>query len=897
MSAVIVDAGEVGRVESPCLGSMLVSSSGRTGQPAVALFYPKRVLLADVDGVELVSFSTSSRILAFNSVSPAAVAADWILVLTDSNELYVLALKFRNDTQADLVIIKHYRFADAAAELRSKNTALEPRNVVLTQKCFIRVDPTSRFVLVHSCRGFLVVLELRPSKQKLFVAAALNQAPREIKSNPAYLNIEKYKVFENPKMFWIGNDTVLDFHCSKPHSSSPSWWVAILSRNIRLEYKLNFFNLSKVKTTKLNRHSSVLVASSPNLIVPMGKFLIYIYDKTHVIYPLPNIEITQAPNERSASSAEDEYVLAKDCLVKILAFNEGLNENFVSYSVVEDTALLLITSQSEYFKVELLYDYDSPDKIDGSISERIRSITNPETQTSHDTLAIKHWKISKMVSNNEIPPRLTSRIDLHCLSIDSFISVDKHSQMIFFKIQNDSIAASKFLKNENTQLLLPITDLKINEKNEISYTSGDQLNSCFKSDKFTLTLKNEQIKYHMNIGNFVVLLIETPGTHLTADEDKPTERLDIFSSCGNCFASYDFEENVTVADMLPLESFKFYIPDDNDFLTSEVRVLQDQLQNSFLVSTSSSDTDDYESNEDFFMRKKTELLFFIINGENQLELKTISEIKYKMQHMQRADDRTVLLWGPNLYVHLALEVYRDGEQVQLKFIKPYEQTLTVGNFSAVKRLNADLLLLVDSFVGIYIAKYSRMTNRISLKQHLVFEWNLISAIDVFSDDMFVVGDILGNVFLVNMKYGDGGIPSCEIFTRFNLNYGPVSSISCYSLPVEEKPPNTIQVCLVGTMDGNIFRISVSQELDLQLEKLLKSQNKQIVRDCKSNIDCIAKNQVTEINSIPKANTTEEQIDCCFQLWNLLADKLVKTSLITDNELKENSGMDPILLFR
>jgi hypothetical protein len=880
MAAVIVES-EDSCGDSACIGTLSVSLLEKR-ETQLCAFYPYCVQIFSIIGTKLASFNTSNRIIAFNSVLSIGSDIHWLLILTELNDLYVLSLKktISNTNQIDILIIKHFKFSDILLKKKESVDSENLKKIVVTQKCFIKVDPSSRFIIIHSTRGFLIIIELKPSKRELFKLASINQPPKEIKKTPALLKIDKYKVFEKPEVFWINNDVVFDLQILQ---SENIWWISILSRNIELDYNLKFYRLQKISAIDFKLFKTITsIETIPNFVIPLKYCLFYIFFNYHVIYPLPMITLKCNDKSTNLDYEEDSgYVIHE------LSFNSGLNKIVKSYSKIDNNTILLFATDSGYYKIDLLFNYESDaDSIE--LSNRTRSNYSAKKDA---VLNLIKWEQVKLKTN-------LSYSFIHDYQIfnesTKFYSFNKYSQFYMFEITNEIVSNDKMISDGYSKKPLPVTALKTN-KGLLTYTSGNMQYSHFESPDFQLDSEDEMFKDHINLEEYTVILSEFhTNNYKVPNENITNEKIDVYSQTGENIASYALEENVKVLSLLSLDSFKAYLPNGNDFLVSEVKDIEMLFDNSFIVTTSSGNRYDYENDEDFIYRKRTEILLFIIDNERNLQLKTISVLKIKIDSISQLDSRTLLFWGPQYCALLGLELYREEEglkQLQLKFKKINERSLNMTTISIIKRLNFQFWLLIDPFIGMNILRIDPDTREI-FKNRMIFEWNLITALDVFSEDLVVLGDVLGNIFMLNINYKNPRLPVCEIFSKFNVQYGSVACISCYQKN-EFNDENSIKICSAGTSDGLIITIHAYEKLTPLIKREINNQNKLILKNSLLKIENIDKTSSTILKDL---KSIKVETELYFELIPLLQERFVKTTSITDQTL-ESKNDDVYIIFK
>lgn len=896
MTAVLVEletrltGGEEAQFCGPCLGSCFVPML----EPEVRLlvsFHPGHIIIsstAEKKTERVASFPMLNRIVAFNTVLPAGLQTHWLVVLTEINELFVLSLCRSNEKTLDLVVVQQFKLTDSLLRKKATVDATARKKVVVSQKCFIRIDETGRFIVVQSCRRFVVVLELKPSKKELFRLAAANKTPPVVRKNPELAAISKYKVFGTPEVYAIDDDMIIDVEVlhNWDANDDPVWSLALLLRNKRLDYELTFYRLPTRQGGGLELQTRFPAGDTyPNLIIPMKKFMILIYDTYHVICGCPGINMVKdfqpAADETSAVELDEDG----SCLKQDLSVDSGRNSFFKSYALLNDITIILVTASLQYYTVQLDYEYIPYD----TSSLRTRSRVTAEDDGMQNTLIWRKWDIKEAHGFSSPDGFQPDQIFLSP-ETDSFLGIRKHGQIASFSPGYINPPASEPILN------LPITDLKIDSHSGLSFTSGDLQKARFKSPDFEFSSANEVMKDHILMDSFTVILTEAIVRDVSSSSSHDTiERLNVYRPDGSCIGSYEMEENVSVTCMIPLRNVVTFKSDDNNFHRNDILDVERSLEKSFFVLTTSANDYDYESDDDFFQRKRTEILLMIINEEsNELELKTISVLRAKVDCVEQTSKMVFTLWGVGCCFSLGLQVYKDeGEKkkssLQVKIIKIGEKLdLPINTVSMVRELKKGLKLLVDPFCGVYLAKLG-IDDKV-LSMHKIFEWSMISAVDVYSEDMFVAGDLLGNVFLLNMDYTGNEIPSCEIFTSFNSTHGAIGCISCYPEHMDQNKDSLLKVCSAGTSDGAIFSIHIcGDSRNGKFLKALKAQNATVLKKSGLYFEHVARNLPVPKIDLRAVDPVEVYSEC----EALMEDRFIKVSLASDNEIDE-AGRVPVV---
>lgn len=852
-------------------------------------FYSQQIVISSISRdtnpklERIASFHTSNKILACNTIKPAGLETHWLLILTEVNEFFVLALKYIDESALDLIIIKTYKLTN---HLMRKKKEIDYENnfkIVNSQKCFIKTDETGRFILIHCSKGFVIVLELRPSKHELFYLASINRPPKEIKRNPNLVNINEFKIFEKPNCYPLETDMVIDMEIT---NNGLDWWVAVFERSNNLSYSIGYYKM--VVREELEYYQSFpSLKDNPNMIIPMNKFFILIYDSYHTICYYPDFGVDFKLNEDLVTNGTIEYNFYDRYAKQNLNIDNGMNKFFVNYTFIDDKNILLTTSTSEYYKIELEYEYIPHNRS----RKRLRNYILPGNEIIENNLTFTRWEIKKLSNSNGLQPDQVFSVPL----TNQFLSVNKHSEIAIFTFFFEKYTEPYFLSK--SKLNLPITDLQVdktyklgyNDTPKVTYTSGDLQNTYLKTPKFNLKLNNETMKCFVQFEEFIVVLNESIAFDIsTTSSQEIFERIDVYNNNGDCVAAYDFEKNIKVIKISPL-SFPSPYPTSEDadkFYKENISEIENNIKLSFLVLTSSDNEEDYNDENDFVDRKRTEIMLFTIDEKSEeLKLETISILNAKIDSVEVLNRKKFRLWGFETYFDFGLSLFQSKDKTaQLKFIKLNEGSQIIQSVSIIKHLEWKLNLLVDPYFGLYISKYDYDYKLLQTEKF--FSCSMITAVDIFSRDFVIVGDILGNIFLLNIVYSDADVPTCEVLASFNTTYGSIGAISCYKSenydPVEHN--SLIAVCTIGTALGAIITLYISNSLENKIvAKELKSQNKNVMSQSLS-FEQIAKG--ISINKLDPAKIG--QINAYYELEVLLEERFPKFTLATDNHSHEKN---------
>ena len=811
----------------------------------------------------LSSFNAYSRITAFNSLPVGSTGTHWLLILTETNDFYVLSLQRKksrsNDDDNDndkfihnlentaeplneffqLKVVKHINILEISLKKLNKQSSIDKllskKYVNTLSKTFIEVDPSGRFIYISTRPGFIEVLEFLSTKDDIFQMISDNTYP----SNGNLLKLPKYTIFEDLQSFWINDDIIINMY------SFNNSYVQLITKNIDMSYNLSFYQLIKSgKSWNFKKNKLVhRFDSKPDLIIPFNYFSIFCFNDHHIIYPIPEIDLSY-----TQIKDDDTISLQLNRLINKLSLNSGLHTSLITYHKLNDKSIILVTSNLDIYLLHLSYNY-IPSEYEISINSSIRKRTRSnDVEYSNSIISIEDWSIKQI---NDSKPEISN----HFIQLNETIVNDNTIPSIKIHIPY------QFSKTSISDSLI--------DNNDDVYFAQNSHSSTISIPSFNIDVEHHEILKFFKLNLYIVALVKSQ-TDIISNTFK--EFIKIYDN-DICVATYQLEEGINVTNMRQLENFKSFLPEYNDFTNEDVYNLEKLLNNSFLVLSESFNYDDYVDDEDYFKRNRTEILLFIINENKELELKTMSILNYRITCFDQLDNRTFILWGYKMQFNLALEIFKNDVENKLdfKFIITLSKKVpqVENHITITKKLKKKLSILIDPFAGIYLTRID--TSNIVIKPKLLFKWKLISAIDVYSEDFIIFGDYFGNLFTINVNYGEK-IPSLEIHSMFNLCNSPITTISSYKNTKIEG--NRYKLCTIGTDDGNIYNLIGNYKNNAELTKLTKLNNKMVISQIKENFEYIA-NPYT-IDMMEK-DPIKHNID----LFKLRIDHFLKTSLLTD----------------
>lgn len=871
----------------PSIGSCYVPLL-KPDERVLVTFHPQQIVINSIFQDtktplhNIASFHMSNKIIAFNTVKPAGLKTHWLLILTELNEFHVLALKYLDEYELDLIVIKTFKLYDRLTKgLKIVDYDLKKR-IVNTEKCFIKVDQLNRFIMIHSSKNYVIVFELNPSKKELFYLASINRPPREVKRNPNLANVKEFRIFEDPQCYRLESGLVINMELTIDNLDC---WLAVVSRNHNLDYSLSYYKMPIHDQLEYYQSFSSL-KDCPNLVIPMDKFFIIIYDTYHTICHYPEFDVdfrfnSQLFENNTFETNDYEYYIKQN-----LNINNGRNKLFKSYTFIDGRKILITTANSEYYIIELDYEfipYDPPKR-------KLRSYDLPGDSDLQNILIFRKWEIKSMCSENErFGSGLQSDQIFYLKSIPylhsmEFLSVNKHSEVATLELKFHEKIESKILSE--SKLNLPITKLSIlkndnsninnNLKSLLTFTSGDLQRGHFKTPNFELNLKNETMKSFIIFPNFYVVLNEAISFDITNESNsKIIQRIDVYRNNGEYTASYDFDDNITVTCLTKYSNPRVFSADSDDILIDT----DYSMENSFLIITSSGNESDYKNDSDFINRMRTEIMLFSIEpNTGDLILKTMSVIGCKLTVIEIINFTKFRIWGSPFYLDFALKLHDSKSSSQLKITQVGEKQNIeeIDDISIILKLKNDYNIIIDPYYGVFVS-HNKQNFEVEVKE--LFYWSMITAADVYSEDMIVFGDVFGNIFLLNLDYTQSDFPQAKVFSAFNLSYGSIGAICCYSPKAKNDGSGLYDICTVGTSQGAILTISIADSLKnkVVLEEM-KYQNRAVFLKG-MNFEQVARNIKIKQFDLENCN----QLEAYKESEKLLEERYLKVSMITDSD--------------
>lgn len=797
---------EHGSIDGPCIGTTCLDLIDGSN-PYILKLHSHYVDILNIDGSTTYRFKTSNAIVAYDKIKPPGLTTDWLLILTELNTFYIVSFAHKQQKFSHQIVQSFDLKEHQVPKISGIDSDNRLKNIV-SQKCFIVADSKSgRFIIVHSFKGFLLIFELKPSKSTLFSIAAQNKVHPDVKRNPKLAVLDKYQIIEQPVSLYIGDNILTSLHIMQTDDPS-KWWVCTITKSFNLEYSMDFYLLFKPKNIQLKLKYTVPLDDFPDLIIPFFGFVMLFFPTKHIIYPLPEIDLI---SENTNSS----IVFLNNHLINEIGIDGGHHKRFQTYAFKNDRELILITSNSEFYKLQINHAFESGLK-QNKLAKRTRSqMEEPE----NSILRILQWDIKNLNHRSEN----TYVFNLTIID-DIYWTLNRHSQLLKIRL-NDEIIEENVKNLENT-MALPITNINIQKG--MSFTSTDTHVSCVSSDLNYHIEKNSTVNGCIEVGSFSVRYLEySPENNANSSL---VERIEVHQSGDETLSAFDFDEFVNITCLVPMKELKPFLTDMNDFLDSEVFQWENMLLHSFLALTTSSNEADYDREEDLYMRRRTELFLFVINEEGVLELKAIAVLKCRIQSALQLDQRNILLLGDGVSIRLGITLFRDidgDKKVHAKLSKHSEKLLQVSGITITRKLKDNMLLLVDPYTGVYIGKLED-GYQLKSKQRLLFPWKLITCLQAFSEDMIILGDLLGNIVMLDMVYDDKDIPNSRIFCCFNPNLGGIGCITCHFPTMNES--DGVKICSVGTASGAIITLSLYQSNCEGFLKLLNKSKKQILKE-------------------------------------------------------------------
>ncbi|KAG7719736.1 hypothetical protein KL949_001315 [Ogataea haglerorum] len=644
----------------------------------IVVAHPYRIQLLDDAYKQLSALELPDRIMAMNHIRPPGLQHDWLLVLTQNNQLLVIAWS------DGFILLQRFRFD-------SVTTTIEVHP-------FIQVDDLSRYILIYSNEGYVVVLQLHHSKAELFRLALQNEPPSQVKKRPDAAKLQVNRIFEKPQVIYIGHGVVHSAVFLKTRllaTDKEGAIFAVVVRNANLKYSVNYYGIGQ-EIDLIKRLP--LMNSAPSLVIPLplGALLV-ICEDMHYIIPAPVVRRIFS----SVATTTRQYGTKE-----LFSGVDGKMAKLLSWCF-DGRSYLLSSEQGDIYQMEIGLDSESLEtaerQLDLSIAERLRT-----GHSQPPELEITKWNI-KRKAQVDMLHKMIPRGDLviGCNHFGLLVELDR------------SLHISKEVRQADN---LPVTSIKGKY-----YAQGTYLSSrVLLDDWMDLT---GLVKEIVETDEVVVLVVEEHEVDLEVEEIKRIDRLEVYKA-GQKIDEHYFDAGIVVRKVLPVPDLLCRFEEKSKTSKDERHVLQSKLSDCFVVLV--NDEEDQSGL----------LLMRFLDEEWKQEGHAV--VNKLFDSIIQVEDYSLLLIGSHSLVWTSIyggpSFWFQNEESN--------SSIPVLYFSGWKKLANGDLVVADAFSGLYLIRVDRNERKVAAVQ--ILKNVMVSDFTLFKHNL-VVGDLMGNVFIIGLQ--------------------------------------------------------------------------------------------------------------------------------------------------
>ncbi|OWB85068.1 hypothetical protein B5S33_g3725 [[Candida] boidinii] len=819
MSIIIEDLNDA----NPIIDTFLIPFTGKSEYSSVINIHNYEIKVYDfkeegevgnalaIDASSSASLKFDSSIVAANHILPHKQESEWLIALTQLNELYIISFSTEIN---DFVIIEKLNFREAGIKTNAKrlNETVDHDEQVLPiipTKAYIKVDENNRFIIVHSINNFIQILELHPEKFNLFrrVKSNLSFDDNFKKQNELSKKLSSYRLFDK-KIFSfnfnnsINSSKLIDILFLKNEKSlftlnanGGGAVFAIVYRDLNMDYMISFFQMIKVLDQReflvdMIRTFKVNSDDSPELVIPLNTGgLMVMFNTEYFIYSPITFSYAFRQKQQNTSGKQDttKPLLKgnKRVIHQLLKSEFSLGE-FTTYLQLNDSKILLLDNFGNRYLISIDFEnFDSlteyEKNLQNPISSRLKrniktnssryskkdiDVVDDNDEDDMDHNSIKNSKIN--IDINSLDFHYLNKSDFTINSIarinnNTFIGSNYFSRFGLFNLINDESSLSfnkiDYLQERELNAITSIEDIDVfTTSKELIYsddkiafstkgTSSVIIKSLNLNDKYRLILTNDTINFKLTILRII----------------------DNFE-----ISTYKFNEDADVFDIITTGGLKF----SNEFVEigdDQYHEIQKSYKNGFIVLSNNSDTSDSSSS---ISSNTSEIILFCITDDDKLTIESVGIFNTgRFTRLLKTDcnndnsNITLLCISNNSIYLFTLKLVNFNSKSKFKF-----QLRKTFNKLQLKSLNSvayndklNVILLSDLFAGIHLIDL----NETNMKVKLILRNLNITVMSFVSDDNLIIGDIFGNLIICKLTNS----LNLKILNKFNLNSGPITALS------------------------------------------------------------------------------------------------------------------------
>lgn len=761
-----------------------------------------------IDPSSSVSLKLDSNIVAANHILPHKQESEWLIILTQLNELYIISFSIEIN---DFVIIEKLNFKEAGIRSNAKRLKEgldhdEQVSPIIPTKAYIKVDENNRFIIVHSINNFVQILELHPDKFSLFNKVKTNLIYNDNfkKQNELSKRLSSYRLFDKNIFLFnfnnlINSSKIIDIFFLKNEKSlftldanGGGAIFAIVYRDLNMDYLISYFQMIKVLDQReflvdLLRTFKVPSDDSPELIIPLntGGLMVMFNTEYYIYSPVTfsyAFQQKQQGDNKKLDTTKPSLKGNKRVIHQLLKSEFSLGE-FTTYLQLNNSKILLLDSFGNRYLISIDFgNFDSLTEYEENLQKPISSRLKRNIKTKSPRYSIKETDVRddndeddkdyNSIKNSKISIDIKN-LDFHYLNKSDF-TVNNIA-----RINSNTFIGSYFSRFGLFNL---ISDESSLGSNKIDFLQEREFNAITSIEDIDVLTTNKELIY-----NDDKIAFNTKGTdsviikslnlndryRLILTNDTINFKLTILRIIDNFeISTYKFNEDVDVFDIISTIGLKFL----NEFVEigdDEYHEIQKSYKNGFIALSNNSDASDSNTSSS----NSSEIILFCITDDDKLTIESVGifNISSFTRLLKTDNSNGTLLCISNYSIYfLNLKLVNFHSKPKFKF-----QLRKTFNKLQLKFLNTvayndklNIIILSDLFSGIHLIDL----NETDLKVKLILNNLNITVIKFVSDDNLIIGDIFGNIILTKLSNSS----NLKILNKFNLNGGPITALSVFN---------------------------------------------------------------------------------------------------------------------
>ena len=730
-------------------------------------------------------FEASYRILTLEKIKPYAQDCDWILLINEVDQLITICPRLSESHLLELVVIENFSIID---HLRVRKPIDDEDATVNFEmvKPLIEVDKQQRFIGLHICRGFVIILTFNPRKKHIFEMSSRTIIPAQVKRNHSVSTLEAFKIFETPFILPIGSAQVR--YIKFIHSSLPEkdrTLLAVIQLDTNLHHIISWFCVemdAPLFAQRIGKNYSL--KDYPYFIQPVTDGLLVFSFHALSFFPSPKVSLRcKLKDVVISQNVASKIWLTKNSCLSGRAIE--ICSNTFLFCLQNGHCLLINLS------ITPLYYGQSRNTCSYSAAE----------YGHDDIIRINDWNIESL-------GRIPTAINFLSKSGDLILGISRSEDCFMFDPYDIIHSYRPVYQNKS----YPIIFISFQNEKSIIIAKGDCTFSELRYEGRTLELENKTIKDvalidSTTLGLLFVILTESyiAGEVTSTNETNIHDQLLICDSNLQQLSSYDFDESSNCCSILSLDKFCYTVDRNFETIHDSCIKLDRQMNSSFLTICNVIDE---------LGLKKSEITIFTILENGGLKRQTSSWVNRDINSSLILNNQKCILLGPETILWLVISPCRNSNNHSDYTLKIKLRNGDVHNFPCsyithLEKLSADgkEIFVADSFDGLYYLQFEATRDAVKRIIHLV-PHIMITDFTKIGIDSIAVCDVFGNFYLFQFENG----PRLSMIFQFNLVTCAIGVIdsklknSGETLESMLKNGTRLQLCTVGAIDGTVIEI-------------------------------------------------------------------------------------------